>query len=161
MSTRSGTIDPGLALWLISEGGMTAEEVDAGLEHHAGLAGLTGATGDMRAVLDAASGGDERAQLALDVYIHRLRREIGGMVGILGGLDVLVFTGGVGEHSAPIRARATELLGYAGVRIDTEANEAVRGDADITGADATARTLVVVAREDLEIARQTRAALGG
>ena len=161
MATRSGTVDPGLVLWLVRVGGLAAEEVEQGLEHHAGLAGLGGGTGDMRELLTAVDCGDQRAGLALDVYIHRLRREIGAMSGVLDGLDVLVFTAGVGERSPVVRARATADLGYLGVAIDAAANEAAAGDADITAEGARARTLVVTAREDLEIAHQTRAVITG
>jgi len=161
MATRSGTVDPGLVLWLVRVGGLAAEEVEQGLENRAGLAGLGGGSGDMRELLAAVDDGDDRAMLALDVYVHRLRRELGAMSGVLSGLDVLVFTGGIGEGSAVVRARATAELGYLGVAIDPAANQAASGDADITASGAPARTLVVTAREDLEIAHQTRAAIRG
>ena len=159
MATRSGSIDPGLVLWLAAHVGMPPEEVASTLEHRSGLLGLAG-TADMRAILAAEAAGDEAATLALGVYLHRLRASVAAMTAALGGLDVLVFTGGVGEHAPAIRERAAADLAHLGVRVDSTANAAVVGDAEITAAGATVRTLVVVAREDLEIAREVRAVLG-
>jgi acetate kinase len=156
MATRSGSVDPGLVLWLIEEGRLTPEAVAHGLEHESGLQGLTG-TGDMRAVIARALDGDADAVLGLDVYAHRLRGAIGELAVALGGVDVLAFTGGVGEHAAELRARVAGGLGLLGVGIDLERNAANPVDLDVGGADSTVRTLVVTAREDLEIARQVRA----
>jgi acetate kinase len=149
MATRSGSVDPGLLLWLLRHAGLGADELDDALEHRSGLAGLAG-TADLREII--ATG-----HPAFEVYTHRLRREIGAMAAALDGLDVLVFTGGAGEHSPPLRAAAE--LGHLGVKIDPERNATASGDADISAAGATVRTLVIAAREDLEIARQTRAVL--
>ena len=110
MATRSGSVDPGLLLWLEEHVGMPPSELASTLEHRSGLLGLSG-TADMRAVLEAESQGDADAALAIGVYLHRLRAGIAAMVAALGGLDVLVFTGGVGERSAPVRWRAAEGLG--------------------------------------------------
>jgi acetate kinase len=156
MATRSGSVDPGLLLWLQRQGGMSAEELEHGLERESGLRGLAG-DGDMRAVLAAAAAGSLDARLALDVYVHRLRAAIAAMTAALGGLDALVFTGGVGERSADIRAAAAAGLGFLGVAVDEDPRAPVAPDAEITAVGATARTLVVAAREDLEIARQVRA----
>jgi acetate kinase len=159
MATRSGTVDPGLVTWLVREGGVPVDEVDDALSHRSGLAGLAG-NGDMREVVARQARGDKDATLAFDVYVHRLREEIAAMTASLGGLDALVFTGGVGEHSSPVRAAAAAGLSYLGVEVDATANEAAHGDADITAPEAsTARTLVVTAREDIEIARQVRGVL--
>ncbi len=159
MATRSGSIDPGLVLWLEDHVGMPPAELAATLEGRSGLLGLAG-TPDMREVLSRAAVGDERAALALEVYLHRLRRDIAAMTASLGGLDVLVFTGGVGERSAPIRARAAGGLAYLGVALDAGANEQGTGDRDISAPDATVRTLVIEAREDLQIAAEVRSVLG-
>ena len=159
MATRSGSVDPGLVLWLVNEAGLGAAEVGRMLEGASGLAGLSGTSGDAREVLTRAREGDQPAVLAFAVYVHRLRREIAAMVAALGGLDVLVFTGGVGEHSPPVRAAAAAGLGFLGVALDGAANDATTADGEIGAPDAGARTVVVTAREDLEIARQTRAAL--
>ena len=162
MATRSGSVDPGLLLWLLTDGGLSAGEVAGALEERAGLAGLTSGSGDMRDVLAGRRSGDEFSQLAFDVYIHRLVREIAAMVAALGGLDVLVFTGGVGEHLPEVRAAATEKLGWLGVTIDGANNDATTGgDVDISAPAAPVATLVVEAREDREIARHTRAAVAG
>jgi acetate kinase len=158
MATRSGTVDPGLITWLLQHGGLGLAEVAAGLEQSAGLAGLSGIpSGDMRAVLHAADAGDQRARLALDVYLHRLRQEIAAMAAAMNGLDALVFTGGVGENSPRVRAAAAAGLEFLGVTLDPGQDD-VTADADISGSG-PARVLVVTAREDLEIARQARAAL--
>jgi acetate kinase len=160
MATRSGSVDPGLIMWLLQHASLSIDEVSAGLEQAAGLAGLSQLpSGDMREVLHAADAGDEPARLAVDVYVHRLRREIAAMAAAMNGLDVLVFTGGVGEHSGRIRAAAADGLGFLGVSLDP-AQDGVSSDTDI-GGDGPVRVLVVTAREDVEIARQARAVLAG
>ena len=159
MATRSGSVDPGLVLWLESHAGMPTAELAATLEHRSGLYGLAG-TADMREILFRAVSGDERAVLARDVYLHRLAGSAAAMAAALGGLDVLVFTGGVGENSAEIRSRAMDALGFLGVRGDAARNESGAADREIGASDAPVRSLVVGAREDLEIARQVRTVLG-
>ena len=159
MATRSGSLDPGLLLWLLEREHVSVAEAAAALEHESGL--LAGAgTADMRAVLARAQKGDADAALAVGVYVHHLRAGIAAMAASLGGLDALVFTGGVGERSAPVRAAAAEGLGFLGVAVDDAANAAADGDAEISALGAVVRTLVVTAREDLEIARQVGAVLG-
>jgi acetate kinase len=158
MGTRSGSIDPGLLLWLLEHTGMSEHDLADALEHESGLLGLAG-TADMRVVLARAGEGDAPAALALEVYLHRLRAGIGAMAAALGGLDALVFTGGVGEHAPAIRARALDGLGFLGLAIDASRNRAPEGDADVSFDGAAARTLVIAAREDLEIAREARAVL--
>jgi acetate kinase len=160
MATRSGSVDPGLVLWLADHVGTPPQELAATLEHRSGLLGLA-RTSDMREVLERAGAGDEAAILARDVYVHRLRGAIAAMAAAMGGLDVLLFTGGVGENAAEIRARAVDGLGFLGVAIDRTANEAATPDADLSGEGSAARVLVIRAREDLEIARQVRAVVGG
>jgi acetate kinase len=157
MATRSGSVDPGLVLWLLEHGRMQESELAAALEHDSGLLGLAGSA-DMRELL-ARDDGD--ARLALDVYVHRLRAGIAAMAAALGGLDALVFTGGVGEHAPEIRARAVDGLGFLGAALDGERNRGADGDADIGASGAQVRAFAIAAREDLEIARQVRAALGG
>lgn len=160
MATRAGSVDPGLVCWLVTTGGLAADEVGRGLEQESGLAGLAG-SGDMRDVLAARGRGDEDATLAFDVYCHRLAREIAAMTAAIGGLDVLVFTGGVGEHAPEVRAEAARRLAYLGVALDDARNEAGGpADRDVSAPDAAVRTVVVEAREDLEIAAQTRRVLG-
>ena len=132
MATRSGSVDPGLVLWLIGSAGLTPDQVADGLEREGGLAGLSGVGGDLRDVSAAAAAGSTDAELAIEVYVHRLRREIAAMTAALGGLDVLVFTGGGGEHATWLRARAAEGLGFLGVDIDAHANDVTHADAEIT-----------------------------
>jgi acetate kinase len=158
MATRSGSVDPGLLLWLLEREAMTEGEMAAALEHEAGLAGLAG-TDDMREVLARAEAGKPDAELALDVYVHRLRASIGAMAAALDGLDALVFTGGVGERSPPIRALACRGLDFLGIELDQGRNREATGDADIGRAHATVAILVVEAREDLQIAAEVRRVL--
>jgi len=153
MATRSGSLDPGLVLWLVIHGGLSAEEVLDGLDRRSGLLAL-GASRDLREVL----AGPDR-ELALGVYTHRLRALIAAMAAAMGGLDALVFTGGVGEHSAAVRAGVAEGLGFLGVAVDSAVN-AASGDREISAGGAAVRTVVVSAREDLEISRQVRELLG-
>jgi acetate kinase len=157
MATRSGTIDPGLVLWLQQHAGLSPDDIGDALEHRSGLLGLAG-TADMRAVTERA-GTDDTARMALDVYLHRLRAGIAAMTAALSGVDAVVFTGGIGERSARIRAEAAAGLGYLGLAVDPDRNAAPDGDADISTPDAPVRTLVIEAREDLEIARETRTVL--
>jgi acetate kinase len=159
MATRSGSVDPGLVLWLQDHGGLAESEVAESLEHRSGLLAL-GGSADMRELLEGAASGQRRARLAVDVYVHRLVGAIGSMTAALSGLDVLVFTGGVGEHAAEVRQAAAERLGFLGVEVDSTTNTSARGDADIGAADAPVRTLVVEAREDLEIVRGVHSVLG-
>ncbi len=155
MATRSGTVDPGLVLWLEEHEHLSPHEVTTALEERSGLLALAG-TSDMREVEIAADRGDPDAVLAIDVYLHRLVGGIAAMTAATGGLDVLVFTGGVGEHSSTLRRRAGQRLTFLGVGIDTCRNDSAHHDCDITAAETTVRTMVITAREDLQIAREAR-----
>jgi acetate kinase len=158
MATRSGSVDPGLLLWLEEHGKLAPHDIADALEHRSGLLGLAGEA-DIREVLARAAGGDEPARLAIDVYVHRLAAAIAAMATAATGLDVLVFTAGVGENSAEIRAAAVETLTFLGIGIDLAANVSARPDAEVTAPGSSARVFVVAAREDLQIAAETRAAL--
>ena len=155
MATRSGSVDPGLLLWLLEREQVGVTEMAEALEHESGLLALTG-TDDMREVI---ARDDDRAGLGFAVYAHRLRAGIGAMAAALGGVDALVFAGGVGERSAAVRAAAAEGLAFLGVEVDAARNQAAAGDADISAPGAAAAALVVESREDLEIAAQVRAVL--
>jgi len=155
MATRSGSVDPGLVLWLEEHEHLSPHEVATALEQRSGLTALAG-TGDMREIEAAADRGDPDAKLAIDVYIHRLVGGIAAMSAATGGLDVLVFTGGVGEHSPTVRRLTAQRLGFLGVAIHPDRNIAARNDLEITADGASARTLVITAREDLQIAREAR-----
>jgi acetate kinase len=162
MASRCGDLDPAVPLWLVEQAGLAARDVAAALDHASGLAALAGIS-DMRAVLAAEKSGDPRAELAVAVWLHRLRGGIAAMVAALGGLDVLVFSGGIGEHQAGLRERVVAGLGFLGLELDPAANCTVQPgcDADLSGRNAQARTLVVHTREDLVIADQVRTTLAG
>jgi acetate kinase len=160
MATRSGSVDPGMLLWLLEREDRSAGEVADALEHRSGLLALSG-TADMREVLDRAGGEDRRAQDALAVYIHRLRAGIAAMAAALGGLDAVAFTGGVGERSPRVRELTVQGLGFLGLELDVRSNATASGDADLSAAAASCATLVVGAREDLEITREVREVLAG
>ena len=156
MGTRSGAVDPGLLIYILRHKGLNADGLDHALNHEAGLLGVSGVSSDMRLVLAAAEAGDPRARLAVDVYVHRLRQTIGAMAATLGGVDGLVFTAGVGEHSAEIRRRACESLGFLGFELDHAANGDCKPDADVASPASRARVLVIATGEDLAIAREIR-----
>jgi acetate kinase len=158
MATRSGSVDPGLVLWLAEHVGMPPAELAATLERRSGLLGLAG-TADMRAIIAGAMAGQLDPRLALDVYIHRLRGAIAAMTASLGGLDALVFTGGVGEHAPVVRALTAERLGFLGITLDPARNDTGPEDREISPDGARVRVFVLTAREDLEIAHEVRETL--
>ena len=165
MATRSGTVDPGAVLWLVTHHGLDPAEVADALERRSGLLGLAG-TADMAEVVRRAERGDAGAGLALAQYLHGLRAGICAMAASLGGLDMLVFTGGVGENAPAVRAGAAGALPFLGLAIDPDANAAADLDADdhpglcdIGAPGAAAQVLVVAAREELEVVRGVRALL--
>lgn len=161
MATRSGSIDPGLLLWVQRQGGISPQQAEHALNHESGLLGLSRRSGDMRTVLAGVEAGDDGCRLAFGVYVHRLRAGIAAMTAAMGGLDAIVFTGGVGERSAQVRAAAAARLGFLGVDLDGELNSAAVGpdDGRISPSGARVPALVIRAREDLEIAREVRACL--
>jgi acetate kinase len=158
MATRSGSVDPGLLLWLLERTELSEGQMAHALEHESGMLGLAGSA-DMRTVVDTAAAGDPHAALALDVYLHRLRAGIAAMAAAMDGLDAVVWTGGVGEHSPEVRAGAAQGLSFLGVRLAQERNRTATGDCDVSADGAAVRALVVTAREDLEIAGQVRRVL--
>lgn len=163
MATRSGSVEPGLVLWLVMHGGLEVAEVERALRQESGLAGLAGGSGDLREVLRRRRAGDVAAALAFDVYVHRLTSAVGAMAAALGGLDALVFTGGVGEHEPEVRQEVVARLAFLGLALDedTDPGAGEGGDADVTAEGATAAVFVVAAREDLEIVRLVRSVLHG
>ncbi|NJM18709.1 MAG: acetate kinase [Richelia sp. RM2_1_2] len=154
MGNRSGSIDPGILIYLLREGKYTVEQLDYVLNKASGLRGISGISSDMRQIKAAIFQGDERAQLALDIYIHRLRSYIGAMLASLGGLDVLVFTAGVGENSPEIRQAACEAFEFLGIKIDASKNTNKPVDQDIATTDSAVRVLVIHTQEDWQIARE-------
>ena len=159
MATRSGSVDPGLITWLEEHAGMPPSELAATLEYRSGLLGLTGYS-DMQAVLAAEQAGNPDAELGVRVYLHRLRASVAAMTAAMGGIDTFIFTGGVGENSAPIRARTAEGLGFLGIAIDPTKNTNAQLDAEISVEGSAVRAFAIRAREDLQIARDVRTTLG-
>jgi len=158
MATRSGTVDPGALLYLERHVGLSEPQLTEALDRNGGLMALAG-TGDMREILRRIADGDDAAELAFDVYIHRLRALIAAMAAAMNGLDVLAFTGGVGENAAPVRAAAAAGLKFLGVEIGPTLNASLDPDCDISAPGATVPTLVVKARENVEVAREVRRVL--
>ena len=154
MGTRSGSIDPGILIYLVRHRGYRADQLDHTLNKESGLKGVSGVSGDMRDVLSAMQAGNPRARLAFDVYAHRLCREIGGMAASLGGLDALVFTAGVGENCPPLREVVCRQLAFLGIELDAERNAASPKDQDVARTGSAVRVLVVHTEEDWEIARE-------
>jgi acetate kinase len=154
MGTRSGSIDPGILIYLLRHRGWSADQLDQVLNRASGLKGLSGLSGDMREILTAAANGNRRAQLAFDVYTHYVIRAAGAMLAVLGGVDALVFTGGVGEHTPALRERVGAHFEFLGLKLDAARNERASGDSDISAAGSKARGLVIHAEEEWEIARE-------
>lgn len=158
MATRSGSIDPGLVLWILQQTDISEEALSNTLAHDSGLLALAGSA-DMRVVLEGMQAGDPRSALGLAVYVHHLRAGIAAMAASLGGLDALAFSGGVGEHAPAVRFAAADGLAFLGVDLDRRRNFDNEGDGEISAPHSRVRTFVVAASEDLEIARQTRECL--
>jgi acetate kinase len=159
MGTRSGDIDPAVFSYLHQQVGMSVADIDTMLNKQSGLKGLAGVN-DFREVLSRADAGDEDARLALDVYVHRLRHYVGAYTAVLGGLDVLTFTAGVGENAPALRAAVVATLGRLGLAVDPARNEARSGEARVISPDGSPVTVLVVpTNEELEIARQAAALL--
>jgi acetate kinase len=162
MGTRSGSIDPSILVYLIRRHGYTADQVDDILNRQSGLLGVSGSSGDMREILEAIQGGNQRARLAYDIYAHRLVREVGAMLAVLGGVDAVVFTGGIGENCAPLRKDVCEQFGFLGLKLNLAKNDPARNDTsknaapdldqNIAASDSRVQVLVIHADEDWEIA---------
>jgi acetate kinase len=154
MGTRSGSVDPGILIFLMRQYGLNADQIDDMLNKKSGLLGISGLSGDMRNILAGMHRGNERAKLAFDLYVHRLRTAIGGMAAVLGGLNVLLFTAGVGENSPEVRAEVCKGLEFLGVTVDLNRNNNPLLDADISSSDSHVRVLVIRAAEDWAIAKE-------
>jgi acetate kinase len=161
MGTRAGSVDPGILTYLMREKHFSGQHLDEVLNQKSGLLGVSGISSDMRQILAASKNGDEpakmaRAKLALDIYIHRLRSGIGAMIAVLGGVDALVFTAGVGENSPEVRAAVSDNFAFLGLKLDHDKNAPapLKNDNDISASDAAVRVLVIHAEEDWMIARQ-------
>jgi acetate kinase len=149
MATRSGAVDPGVILHVMQAHGLTAAEVDQALNRESGLLGVSGISGDMREILAATKAGNDRAQLALDIYTRRVRQAIGALVVTMGGVDALVFTAGVGEHAHEVRSSICHGLECLGLQLDPVANATLQPDADVSGERSRGRILIIKTREDM------------
>ena len=154
MGNRSGSVDPGILIYLLRQGSYTVEQLDNLLNKASGLSGISGISGDMRQIRAAIKNGEFRAQLAFDIYVHRLRSSIGAMLGSLGGLDALVFTAGVGENAPKIRQAACEAFEFLGIKIDIDKNASNPVDENIATSDSVVKVLVIHTQEDWQIARE-------
>jgi acetate kinase len=155
MATRSGSLDPELVLYLQREHGLTPDEISHGLNRHSGLLGVSGISSDMRIVLESARHGNERAMLAVAMYCHRVRQAIGALAATLGGVDVLVFTAGVGENSSEIRNEICNGLECLNLHLDSVQNLECEPDEDVAETKSLGRILVIKTREDLTMLQQT------
>ena len=153
MCTRSGSVDPGILIYLMRQG-LTADELEKMLNKQSGLAGLSGLAGDTRVIVPETDKGNARARLAFGVFVHRLRAGIGAMLVSLGGMDALVFTDAISEDEPSVRAAACEAFGFLGLEIDRERNAASPLDADIATAASRVRVLIVKSQENWQIARE-------
>jgi len=154
MATRSGSMDPGILLHLLKEKGFSADQLDESLNHHSGLLGVSGISSDFRVLQTAARSGNQRAQLALDMFVDRIRAAIGALAVTLGGIDALVFTGGIGEHSITLRSRVCKGLSCLSLLLDEEKNQCAPADSDIAQTGSKGRILTIHTREELMIARE-------
>ncbi len=164
MGTRAGDIDPGIILHLMRHSGMSVDEIDRLLNKESGLKGITGKSNDMRTILQAAEAGDLLCRLAISVFCYRVRKYIGSYIAALGGLDVLIFTGGIGENSVEIRARICQGLETFGINLFDDVNKKIKAQRgqieDVSEPGSRVRILVVPADEEKMIARETVHALG-
>jgi acetate kinase len=154
MGSRSGSIDPGILIYLMREEGLNADSLAEMLNKASGLKGVSGVSGDMREIKKAIASGNQRAQLALDIYIHRLKKAIGAMLATLGGLDVLVFTAGVGENYPVVREEACKALEFMGLKLDYEQNNSNVTEKNIAQPDSTVKVIVIHTNEDWAIASE-------
>lgn len=153
MGTRGGSVDPGILIHLMRTKNAGAKDLDNTLNRHSGLLGISGVSSDMRDVLDAAGKGNDRAKLAVDIFVHRLQAGIAAMAASMGGLDVIVFTAGIGENAADVRLATGAKLSFLGVQLDEEKNSSAEPDAEISNPNSNVHVLVIRAQEDWSIAR--------
>ena len=152
MGTRSGSVDPGILIYLMRQG-YSADQLDQLLNKESGLKGISGISHDLREIRQAITEGNARAKLARDLYLHRLKACLGSMIMSLGGVDAIVFTAGIGEHDSGVRAAVCEAMAFLGLKLDLDQNENSPVDQDIATADSTVRVLVIHTQEDWAIAQ--------
>ncbi len=152
MGTRSGSVDPGIVTYLMRTKRLSGPQLDEILNRRSGLLGISGLSADMREIVSAMKDGHERAKLAFEIFVHRLRAGIGSMIAALKGIDALVFTAGIGENSPDVRAAACANFGFLRVQLDPSSNAAPLSDREISSPGSAVRVLVIQAREDWAIA---------
>lgn len=155
MGTRCGDLDPSIITYVMGKEGLDVREMNALLNKHSGLIGVSGESSDMRELEQAVADGDKRAKYAFDLFTYRIKKYVGSYIAALGGLDALVFTGGIGENSSAVRKAVCENMQYLGLEIDLEKNNAVKGKLDISTENSKARILVIPTNEELVIALDT------
>jgi acetate kinase len=156
-NNRVGDIDAFAVLHMMKKLGLTPDQMAAILSSRSGLAGISGGSGDIRDLTQAAAVGDKRAQLALDVYVDAIRHYIGALMLKLGGIDVMTFSGGIGENSAEIRSAVLRDLSGFGVEIDEDRNRTIKGEGAISSDSSSVKVMVVPANEEMIVARETAA----
>jgi acetate kinase len=154
MGTRSGSVDPGILTYLMRRGELTGQQLDDLLNTKSGLLGISGVSGDMRQIEAAMKDRHPRAKLAFEIFVHRLQAGIGAMIAVLGGIDALVFTAGIGENSPEVRAAACANFRFLGLKLDAAKNAQSSADEDISLSDSAVHVLIVRAQEDWAIARE-------
>jgi acetate kinase len=159
MAKRSGDLDPGVLLYVLRVKKMNADSLEHILNRESGLTGISAGKSDMRDLESAAAGGDQEAQMAIEIFCTGIRKVIAAYTAVLGGLDMLVFSGGIGEHSAPVRSNVCNGLGFLGVSLDDAGNQSNSSKISTQGSKVQVR--IVASQEDLQIARHTRALLRG
>ncbi len=156
MGTRTGDLDPTVIFYVMHKEDLTEYQANTLLNKHSGLYGVSGLSNDMRELLAAEADGNARARLAIDIFCYRVRKYVAAYAAAMGGVDAVIFTGGIGENAPAIRERALAGLEFMGLRLDKARNDAAVGrEADVSAADATVRTLVIPTNEELIIARDT------
>jgi acetate kinase len=161
MATRPGSLDPGILTHVQRQFGLTAPEIDDALNHRSGLLGVSGVSADIREVLAAARNDNDHAELAIEMFVQRVRKAIGALAATLGGIEAVVFTAGIGENSAEIREDVCRGLGFLGIELDRHANRHCTPDADLSAPGSTTRVLVITAREDLTMLAEVVRVIGG
>ncbi len=160
MGTRSGDIDPSVILYIMGKEGLSLGEAGTLLNKHSGLQGISGVSSDMREIISEMKNGDKKARYAFDVFTYRVKKYIGAYAAAMGGLDAVVFTGGIGENSPDVRKASCEHLEFLGIAIDDAVNESPEKEKDISRAGAKTRVLVIPTNEELVIAMDTMRIVG-
>ena len=160
MGTRVGDVDPGALTYLMKSEGLDADGLTNVINKKSGVLGISGISSDMRDIEDAIAAGNERAKLAMDMYEYRILKYIGAYTAVLGGVDIIVFTAGVGENSPELREAICEKLAYMGVTLDKEANRSRGKEVVISGSDSKVKVVVIPTDEELVIAQDTAAIAG-